>query len=214
MRKRKKAALILVVVLIVFGAGIFVGYQLLFNHIDPEEETAINTEVDAITESILDDIEEAEAEGETTISGEGESVIEPGTTEVEGQNEEAPVVSEKDRILSLYSAGFEKLQTEGNAIIDRLVAGIKTDYEALLAEGAGKTAYAQLAASYTNRANAYEKGVDSSVDALLSAMKEDLAEAGVAESEIAACVADYEAEYEAQKAPRQEKIFARAKEFL
>jgi len=212
----KKKIVLPLVILVVLAVGILVGYRFLFNNLDSEEQNAINEEVGGITEEILAEIEKGEtADSESTGEEPGTDVDadEPG-------NEETPVTpteepeSEKEKILSLYNKGFLKLQDEGNAIIDRLVAGIKGDFATLQADGAAKTEYVKLASSYTNRANAYEAGMDSSVQDLLSHMQEDLEEAGVSESEIEASVKEYQTAYETQKTIRQNKILDKAKAFL
>ncbi len=213
MKRKKKAGLTIVIILAVLGIGIFAGYQMLFNHIDPIEQAVIDDEVGSITDEILDDIKTGEAA--TGEVQEDPTAVDSGTVEAETESEDSKKpVSEEEKILSLYNAGFLKLQNEGNAIIDRLVAGIKADFAALQAEGAGKADYARLAASYTNRANAYEAGMDSSVDDLLANLEEDLSEAGVSDAKIEASIKEYQQAYEEQKTIRQNKILDKAKAFL
>lgn len=213
MKKKSKKLPVILIILAVLGIGSFAGYQILFNNMDPAEQAVIDEEVGSITDEILEDIKAGEAaageaeQNPTTVDPNEET---PGTESEEGNEP----ISEKEQILSLYESGFLKLQTEGNAIIDRLVAGIKTDYETLLANGASKTEYARLAASYTNRANAYEGGMDSSVQDLLAHMSTDLEKAGVPKSEIDAAVKEYQQAYEEQKSIRQNKILDKAKTFL
>jgi len=213
----KKKIVLPLVILVVFAVGILVGYRFLFNNLDSEEANAINEEVGGITEEILAEIEKGESvDGEQTVDGEPGTVSDDGATVAE-EPAVTPALeeqSQEEKILALYNKGFLKLQDEGNAIIDRLVAGIKEDFIALQANGAAKTEYVKLASSYTNRANAYEAGMDSSVQDLLAHMREDLQKAGASESEIQASVEEYQTAYETQKSIRQNKILDKAKAFL
>lgn len=188
---RKKKFTILAIVLTVLIAAGFTGYHLLFNNLDVKEKTAIETEVGGITDDILADIK----------------------TGVDAKPV-ASAATEKERILSLYDAGFNKLQTEGNTIIARYLEDIKTDYAALKSSGAGKADYAKLAATYMNKADAYEASLDRSVDDLLSHLRSDLTAAGVSEKEIKASVAHYSDAYTAQKEIRQNLIMEKAKQLL
>ena len=181
---------------------------------------AIDQEMDKITQDILEvfragkPIESSpegnEAADEASSDSTGENT-QPGT-DLEGeehiQNEAIA------QTLAAYENGFLKLQQEGNAIVDRLVEGIKSDYKSLLDSGAGKLELAKLASSYTNRAKALESGIDSSVNILTSKMKEDLMRAGMSEGEAQEYISRLKEEYKKQKEERRKLILDKAKEYL
>jgi len=220
--KSRKPIVFLAVLLIIIVAVALIGYKMLFNSVDPEEKVAIDQEMDKITQDILEGIqggikpiesspEGNEAADEASSDSTGENT-QPGT-DLEGEEH----IQKNEAIaqtLAAYENGFLKLQQEGNAIVDRLVEGIKSDYKSLLDSGAGKLELAKLASSYTNRAKALESGIDSSVNILTSKMKEDLMRAGMSEGEAQEYISRLKEEYKKQKEERRKLILDKAKEYL
>ncbi len=220
--KSRKPIVFLAVLLIIIAAVALIGYKMLFNSVDPEEKVAIGQEMDKITQDILEGIQGGinpvessptgnEAAGEASSDSSGENT--QLDTDSEGE-EHTPKNEAVAQTLAAYENGFLKLQQEGNAIVDRLVEGIKSDYKSLLDSGAGKLELAKLASSYTNRAKALESGIDSSVNILTSKMKEDLMRAGMSEGEAQEYISRLKEEYKKQKEERRKLILDKAKEYL
>ena len=201
-KTKKKKRIIIIVILLALAVLAFLGYRILFDNIDPDEKAAIEGEMEQITQDILDSIKE-----------EGDQITESeGGTESNQPSEKSD--DNRDKILAIYNKGFSKLEEQGNGIVDRLVNGIKADYDALTASGAGKSQLAKLATSYTNRAKVLESGMDSSVNAMLSQMSIDLKAAGASEEEIKAYINEYKEAYNRQKESRRNLILKKAKSFL
>lgn len=211
----KKKKVIILIILIVLAVLAILGYKIFFNGIVSDEKSAIDNEVGQVTEEILEEIQKARdatLKGESGIDLDNQDLLSENT---EGDGTEGNGTSVKaTKILALYNAGFSKLESQGNAMVDRLAAGLKADYSALKASGAGKTEFVKLATSYNGRAKAMESSMDSSVNALISQMKQDLKAAGVPDSEIKSYVDKYKNEYNLRKEARRDAIFGQAKNFL
>ncbi|MFA5635859.1 MAG: hypothetical protein WC977_08130 [Anaerovoracaceae bacterium] len=221
-KKSKKLIIIVTVLFMVIVVATFIGYETLFNSIDPDEKASIDQEMDKITQEILERIKEgSNSPGATqpganaedgVISDPPEGNEQIGTDQgVEKTEKQKEAIAET---IAAYENGFQRLQQEGNAIVDRLVAGIKADYQSVQAAGEGKLELAKLASSYSNRAKALESGIDSSVNTLTFKMKEDLLTAGMPEGEVQEYINHLKEEYKKQKDERRKLILDKAKEYL
>ncbi len=213
-KRKKPTKIILLITVIMLAAAAFVGYRLLFGNIDPEEKAAIDREVNQITQDILEEIQqEKPSENATPIDTQKETREESPENHPDqvlpGEKQEAI-----EKVMSAYEKGFGKLQKEGNAIVDRLITAIKSDYMTLKESGAGKTELARLAASYTNRVKAMEGGMDSSFNLLLTKMGEDLKSAGMAEEEVSSHLQKIKEAYNKLKEERRSLVLEKAKEYL
>ena len=228
--KRKKGIFFLTagILLVIIAGAAFFGYQLLFTSLGQEEKAVIDDEVGKITQAIVDEILNSDTTQDSTQDSEtaGTETGEDGDTSAEevpqtpSQSVEEPNVQSEAkedqiaRVIATYENGFEKLNNEGDTILDRLVEEIKADYKALKAAGGGKVDLIKLGVSYTNKAKAYESSLDSSVTLLLTNMQEDLRSAGMPDREVKDYIKGLEAEYTEIKEKRQSLMFDKAKEYL
>lgn len=220
--KRRKGILILTVgiLLVVVAGALFFGNQFLFNRIGEEEKQAINYEVDAITQAIMEDIviakapPEPEATTEETPDAPEAAVSEPA--EPDKSTVDVPAGNDKEvaNTIAAYENGFAKLKIEGDSIIDRLVVEIKAEYKAMKASDAGKVDLMKLAGSYTGKAKVYEESLDKSVDTLIVNMKEDLLSAGMEDAEAQEYINRLKDEYKKQKDERRKLMLDKAKQYL
>lgn len=223
--KRKKGIVLTAGILLVIIAGAaFFGYQMLFNNLGNDEKAVIDDEVERITQAIIDEIlnsdtnqnpgvagTETEEDGDTSTEG----ILPPPSQNGEGSGGVSQAKEDEiARVIATYENGFVKLKNEGDAILDRLVEEIKAEYKALKASGVGKVDLLKLGTSYTNKAKAYESGLDASVTLLLAKMGEDLRSAGMSDTEVKDYVKRLEAEYAEMKEKRQDLMFDKAKEYL
>lgn len=207
MTRRKKKLYILISILIIIVIVGIAAYQLLFNNLDEESKAEINAEFQQITEDILDEIvsEKDIGAGNTQTNKDDNS---------KGRADGNPEKGQQKQIVALYEKGFEKLETQGNAIVDNLIDSIKDDYSELKSAGASKKELMKLATSYTNRAKALESGMDSSIKVLLNNLKSDLEAAGLTDKEIESIIENYKNQYEAKKESRRNSILEKAKHYL
>lgn len=221
-KKKTRVVVTLLIILILLVVAVYGGYQLLFGSIDPDEKAAIDQEIDKVTQEILKGIESGINSPQSLLPEEelGHETGDPTTGENQqlGTGQEAKDPAQENEAISntiaVYENGFSKLQSEGNAIVDRLIAGIKADYKSLQASEARKSELAKLATSYSNRAKALESGIDSSVNVLVSKMEEDLLAAGMGEAEAQGYINRLKDEYKKQKDERRKLIVDKAKEYL
>ena len=222
LKKKKRVVITLLIILILLLAAVYGGYQLFFGSVDPDEKAAIDQEIDKVTQHILEGVQSGINPPESSLPEEepGHETEDPttGKNQQPGTGQEVNDPAQKNEAISnttaVYENGFTKLQSEGNAIVDRLIAGIKADYKSAQASDASKLELAKLASSYTNRAKALESGIDSSVNILASKMKEDLQAAGMAEAEAQGYINRLKDEYKEQKDERRKLIVDKAKEYL
>lgn len=205
--KKTKIFVILILAAIAIGSAGFLSHQLFFKSLSPQEKAKIDDEIDRITQGILEEIE-----NDSALCQEEAGAGEPFDGE-KSEIDELP----KDKvceIMASYQNGFARLQDEGNAIVDRLILGIKADYRDLKAENAGKLELAKLASSYMNRAKALESGMDSSISVLSLKMNEDLVAAGMEEKDVKDYIDKIKDEYKKQKEERRKLLLSKAKEYL
>ncbi|GAB1475541.1 hypothetical protein MASR2M70_03730 [Bacillota bacterium] len=216
--KRRKGIpiLILGILLVVVAGALFFGNQFLFNRIGDEERQAIDYEVDAITQAIMEDIVIARNSGPESSEEEGQETVvtEPSEPEKNPADMTARKDAEIAKTIAAYENGLAKLKTEGDSIVDRLVVEIKAEYQAMKASNAGKVDLLKLAGSYTGKAKAYEESLDKSVEALAVKMKEDLLTAGMAEKEAQDYINGIKDEYKKQKDERRKLMLDKAKQYL
>jgi hypothetical protein len=211
-RIKKPVKIIAILLVITFCIAIFF-YQYLFNSISASDKADIAKEMDRITGEVFKEVEEninVESDIEDDAFDDPSVGGSSGNIAVQEDRKEQTIT----RTVKAYEKGFKTLQTEGNAVIDRLLTGVKNDYAEAKSSGSGKAELAKLAASYTNRAKVMEEGMDSSVNALLEKMALDLKDAGMSEPDVKSYIKEVKSKYKEEKESRRKQIFEEAKKYL
>lgn len=234
MKKRTKVILIsipLIILLLLFAA-----YQILFNSIDEESRKAIEQQVNRLTTSVLDDVK-TDVEKGLSDSGEERQGEEPDSQggsrdeqEPSAQAEGSPSgsgpskamnpekwagASQKEKVtMDAYYKAAQKLETEGNQIVNNLLAAAKADYKALKDRGGGKSEMVSLATSYTNRAKVLENQMDGSVNSVIAQMKADLKAAGASQSDVDSYVSSFRSQYNQKKEARRSAVLGKVQELM
>lgn len=202
-------ACILAVILLIGGAI----YVYLFHNIDPETRKQIEETIGTITDQVDEQIQTEKDQLEEATSEEGEEDI-PGSAELVGGASEVissgteSLTKKTASIIEIYYGGMQKLEGEGNAIVNQLVANAKADYKRIKADGGGKDQLMSLASAYSNQASAMESGMDSSVEGLLSRMKNDLTAAGMSKKDADKIVSQLRSEYKSRKNARYNEVYS------
>lgn len=216
--KRRRGILLLSVgiLLVIVAGAFFFGHQLLFNNLGRDEIQAIDYEVDAITQAIMEDIVIAKSSEpeQTTEEGPETVVTEPAEAEKNPVGVHVGNEEEIAKTIAAYENGFAKLKAEGDSIVDRLVVEVKAEYQAMKSSGGGKVDLMKLASSYTSKAKAYEGSLDKSVDILITKMNEDLLAAGMDENKAQEYINRLKGEYKKQKEERRKFMLDKAKQYL
>ena len=216
----KLIALIIIILVVILGFLGYKGYQYLFGGLSLQDKEEITEEVGEITQDIMDGIhaESDIPDAEPPSDSEGENDNDtPSAPPQNPDDQEQPTVPDPEKMIEIkatYQAGLLTLQEEANSMVDRLIEGVKADYAALKASGAGKTDFLELAVVYMQKANAMETEIDAAFALILSNMKAELETAGMAEEEIKVYADQLETEYENQKSARSKAIMNKAQEYL
>ena len=216
----KLIALIIIVLVVIFGFLGYKGYQYLFGGLSLQDKEEITEEVGEITQDIMDgihadsDIPDAQPPSDSEGENNGDTPPAPPQSPDDQEQPLPPDPEKMTEIKATYQAGLLTLQEEANSMVDRLIEGVKADYTALKASGAGKTAFLELAVVYMQKANAMEAEIDAAFTLILSNMKTELGNAGMAEEEISAYADQLKTEYENQKDARSAAIMNKAQEYL
>ncbi|QHI71307.1 hypothetical protein [Aminipila terrae] len=223
MKKAKWVLLIIVSLIIILTMGI-----LLYIFVGENSDTKTSQkEVEGMTNVIIQEIDSKikgdEGSDKLDINSNSEQIASPEGIEAKEQENKNGIAQKQTQnmdgkekqILSIYDSAFYELQNSANGMVDGLLAGIKSDYSALKANNeASLDKMMKLGASYTKRANALEKQVDSSVSTILDKMESDMANQGISSEKIKAYRQAYEAEYKKQKETRRNAVMSKAKEFM
>lgn len=214
-RSKKKRVIIILIVILLLLLGLAAGAWFYFLSLgDPGEmgET-IRQDINRVTEEILADIEADNQGNNNNINSAGSEGADTGNPPGTGNNIE--LQSQEAALKATYDAAFYRLQGEGNRLVGSLLSGFKADYRAMKAQGkTGSGDLAKLAASYKSRASVMEKSMDSSVNAILNKMEEDMKAKGIDNATIQKYKNQYLSEYKRQKNARRSQILAQAKGYL
>lgn len=215
---KKFKVFLLVALVIVLGAGGYLLYMFQFKEYEVADETVkeiveepYKVELPDGSTIVIDENGEVVIESATSEEGSNtETTAEPpsnstsagnGTTGTTTSTEEPTVVIIKDK----YKPALEGLEGQADAKINALVGRAKSEYQDKQANGE-KIDYGYFYNKYMSAANDLEANTDTTFDAVLNVVENDLAANGYDES----YAQSFKEEYEATKKARRDSLLNKA----